>query len=53
METEGSAELAARIRAINERFEHFAGRLAEAYATLPEGEDVYAIDATVSRERHG
>jgi prevent-host-death family protein len=46
------AELFARIRRMNERFEQLAGRVAEAYADVPEEEGMAEIDAAVRQERH-
>jgi len=47
------AELFARIRRMNERFEQLAGRVAEAYADVPEEEGLAEIDAAVWQQRHG
>ena len=53
MDNEVDAELIAPTRETNERFEHLSGRLAEAYANVPEDEGMAEIDAAVMRERHG
>jgi len=47
-----SAELFARIRKMNERFEQLSSRLAEAYENVPEDEGMAEIDAAVFSERH-
>lgn len=46
------AELFARIRRMNERFEELSARIAEAYRDVPEDELTAEIDALVASERH-
>jgi prevent-host-death family protein len=45
------AELFSRIRRMREQFDALTGRLAQAYATVPEEEGLAEIDAVVKRER--
>jgi prevent-host-death family protein len=45
------AELFARIRRMQDRFDELSGRLAEAYAGLPPEEGMAEIDEAVVRER--
>ncbi len=45
------AELFARIRRMQERFDALSGRIAEAYAGVPAEEGLAEIDALVARER--
>lgn len=45
------AELFARIRRMRERFDALTGRIADAYADVPEAEGLAEIDAAVAQER--
>jgi prevent-host-death family protein len=45
------AELFARIRRMRARFDELSGRMAKAYAKLPEKEGLAEIDAAVAKER--
>ena len=45
------AELFARIRRMRDRFDALSGRIADAYADLPENEGLAEIDAAVAQER--
>jgi prevent-host-death family protein len=47
------AELFARIRRMQERFDDLASRLAAGYAGVPVEEGMAEIDAAVAAERHG
>jgi prevent-host-death family protein len=47
------AELFARIRHMRDRFDALSGRIAEAYASVPEDKGMAEIDATVARARRG
>ena len=47
------AELFARIRRMQERFDSLSRRIAEAYAEVPAEEGLAEIDAVVARERRG
>jgi prevent-host-death family protein len=47
------AELFARIRRMQERFDELASRLAASYAGVPVEEGMAEIDAAVAAERHG
>ena len=47
------AELFARIRRMQERFDSLSRRIAEAYAEVPVEEGLAEIDAVVTRERRG
>jgi prevent-host-death family protein len=47
------AELFARIRRMQERFDSLSRRIAEAYAEVPAEEGLAEIDALVTRERRG
>ena len=47
------AELFARIRSMNERFEELASRVAGAYANVPEDEGIAEIDDAVRQHRRG
>lgn len=46
------AELFARIRRMQDRFEDLSRRIAEAYAEMPASEGMAEIDALVAAERH-
>jgi prevent-host-death family protein len=45
------AELFARIRRMQDRFEELSDRIAKAYADVPEEEGIAEIDAVVAQER--
>jgi prevent-host-death family protein len=45
------AELFARIRSMNERFEQLASRVADAYSAVPPHQGLKEIDAAVARVR--
>jgi hypothetical protein len=45
------AELFARIRRMQERFDALSGRIATAYAEVPMDEGLAEIDAAVAQER--
>jgi prevent-host-death family protein len=47
------AELFARIRRMQERFEALSQRIAEAYSEIPTEEGLAEIEAVVARERKG
>lgn len=47
------AELFARIRRMQERFDSLSRRIAEAYVEVPAEEGLAEIDALVTRERRG
>jgi prevent-host-death family protein len=47
------AELFARIRRMQDRFDALSRRIAEAYAGVPAEEGMAEIDAAVARERKG
>lgn len=47
------AELFARIRRMQERFDSLSRRIAEVYAEVPAEEGLSEIDALVTRERRG
>jgi prevent-host-death family protein len=47
------AELFARIRRMQERFDSLSRRIAEAYGEVPVEEGLAEIDAVVTRERRG
>jgi prevent-host-death family protein len=45
------ADLFERIRRMRARFDELSGRIAEAYANVPESEGLAEIDAAVAKER--
>lgn len=53
LETCPDAEAIARIRRIQDRFDEFSGRIAEAFLEIPEAEGMAEIDAVAARERLG
>lgn len=46
------ADLFARIRAMQDRFDELSAKVAEAYADVPYEEGMAEIDAAVAKERH-
>jgi prevent-host-death family protein len=47
------ADLFARIRAMQDRFDQLTDRIATAYADVPIDQGLAEIDAAVAKERHG